>query len=154
MDTTVGLIVGLILAVITIVLILWGSGKEKSRIDAAQQASSTVPAAKVPEAFAAVAAAPAVPAAVAAAPALETAAVDDLIIIEGIGPKIAGLLNQHGITTFAGLAAAEVTVLETLLKENGLQFVKPASWPEQARLAAEGKMDELKALQDRLVAGR
>jgi hypothetical protein len=30
----------------------------------------------------------------------------------------------------------------------------PGTWPEQARLAAAGNMDGLKALQERLTAGR
>jgi len=88
------------------------------------------------------------------APVKVAAVPDDLVIIEGIGPKIAALLKEHGIATFAQLAATEVGVLEKLLKENKLQFAKPDSWPEQAKLAAEGKMEELKALQEKLVAGR
>ncbi len=32
--------------------------------------------------------------------------------------------------------------------------MKPESWPEQSRLAAEGKMEELKAMQEKLVAGK
>ena len=79
---------------------------------------------------------------------------DDLTIIEGIGPKIASLLNQHGITSFAQLAGTPIPDLVKILQENGLQFVKPDSWIEQGRLAAEGKMDDLKALQDKLIGGR
>ena len=79
---------------------------------------------------------------------------DDLTIIEGIGPKIASLLNQHGITSFTQLAGTPIPDLEKILQENGLQFVKPGSWIEQGRLAAESKMDDLKALQDKLIGGR
>jgi predicted flap endonuclease-1-like 5' DNA nuclease len=88
------------------------------------------------------------------APAVAQATPDDLVLIEGIGPKIASLLKASGIMTFRQLAGAQVPVLEKLLKDNGLSFVKPNSWPEQARLAADGKMEELKALQAKLVAGR
>jgi predicted flap endonuclease-1-like 5' DNA nuclease len=137
-STTVGLIIGVILVVITVILIFWGRNRENARIDAARQ--SEVKAAA--------------PETMRAAPAPAPARIDDLTIIEGIGPKIASLLKQAGITSFAQLAAAEISFLEKLLKDNGLQFTKPASWPEQARLAAEGKMDDLKALQDKLVAGR
>ena len=49
---------------------------------------------------------------------------------------------------------SDLSFLENLLKQNGLQFTKPASWAEQARLAADGKMDELKALQEKLTGGR
>ena len=142
MDANViGLIIGIILAAITIWLVLWGARKDKERIELAQKKMAEPVIPQKSAAFAA----PVVP--VAAKP-------DDLVIIEGIGPKIAALLNQKGITTFAQLAAAEIPFLEKLLKENSLQFTKPGSWPEQARLAAAGKMDELKALQDKLVAGR
>ena len=79
---------------------------------------------------------------------------DDLVLVEGIGTKVAILLNQHGIKTFAQLASTSVPDLQTILLDNGLRFMKPDSWPEQARLAAAGKMEELKALQEKLVAGR
>jgi hypothetical protein len=36
----------------------------------------------------------------------------------------------------------------------GFRIADPASWPEQAALAADGRWAELRALQDRLVAGR
>jgi predicted flap endonuclease-1-like 5' DNA nuclease len=80
--------------------------------------------------------------------------VDDLTLIEGIGPRVASILNLQGITNFTQLASTELPTLEKMLKDNGLQFIKPASWIQQAGLAAEGKMDELKALQDRLIGGR
>ncbi len=79
--------------------------------------------------------------------------VDDFVIIEGIGPKIAKALNKAGITTFAQLSKMTAPELDKILRENKY-LGETNSWPEQARLAAEGKMDELKALQDRLVAGR
>jgi predicted flap endonuclease-1-like 5' DNA nuclease len=139
MDSTmVGLIVGIVLVIITVILIFWGRNQETARIDGARR--SEVKASPPPEMASA---APAVP-----------AKKDDLTIIEGIGPKIASILQQSGITSFSQLAAAEIPTLEKLLAENKLQFSKPGSWPEQARLAAEGKMDELKALQDQLTAGR
>lgn len=79
---------------------------------------------------------------------------DDIEIVEGIGPKIAHILRRAGITTFAQLAAADVSRLQQLLKENNLRIADPTTWPEQARLAAEGKHEELKKLQDSLRAGR
>jgi small subunit ribosomal protein S1 len=74
---------------------------------------------------------------------------DDLVIIEGIGPKIAEILNNNGITTFAQLAATDPAQIRTILDEAGPQFQvhDPASWPLQSSLAAEGKMDELNAWQ-------
>jgi len=81
---------------------------------------------------------------------------DDLRKIEGIGPKIAGLLKERGIETFSQLAGAKVKTLEEVLKEAGPRFRmhKPGSWPKQAKLAAAGKWDDLKTLQDELDGGK
>jgi predicted flap endonuclease-1-like 5' DNA nuclease len=79
---------------------------------------------------------------------------DDLAILEGIGPRIAGVLQAAGITSFADLAAADVAHLEGILRDAQLPFSDPGSWREQARLAAAGQWDELKALQDSLKGGR
>jgi predicted flap endonuclease-1-like 5' DNA nuclease len=79
---------------------------------------------------------------------------DDLTRIEGIGPKIAGVLQDAGVQTFAQLAAIDAATLEATLKSADLRLADPTSWPEQAKLAAAGKMDELKTLQDSLKGGR
>lgn len=79
---------------------------------------------------------------------------DDLERIEGIGPKIARALNAAGITTFAQLAALEPARISEILRESKIRLAFTETWPEQARLAAEGKWDELKALQAQLTAGR
>ena len=75
---------------------------------------------------------------------------DDLALIEGIGPKIAEAFNKAGIVNFKQLSTTPVERLRHLLAQAGYA-ADPESWPEQARLAAEGKMDELKKLQDALV---
>jgi predicted flap endonuclease-1-like 5' DNA nuclease len=83
---------------------------------------------------------------------------DDLTMIEGIGPKISASLKEHGIRTFAQLARTDVDRLQAILAEAGPAFklAAPAveSWPEQARLAADGAWDQLHALKDALRAGR
>ncbi len=79
---------------------------------------------------------------------------DDLASLEGIGPKVNTILQQAGIQTFAQLAKADVEKLKEILTANGLQFMDPTSWPEQAGLAAQGKQEELMALQARLKGGR
>ena len=89
-----------------------------------------------------------------AEPVVVPLAPDDLKIIEGIGPKIEKLLNEAGINTFAGLAKTEVTRLQQILLDAKLRIADPTTWPEQASLAAQGKMDELQALQDSLKGGR
>jgi predicted flap endonuclease-1-like 5' DNA nuclease len=88
--------------------------------------------------------------------ALESqAGVDNLEIIEGIGPKIAVLLRQSGVATFAELAAADLPRLEQILTEANLSRLSdPATWPKQAALAAEGHWEELAAYQQTLKGGR
>lgn len=76
--------------------------------------------------------------------------------IEGIGPKISRLLNARSIYTFADLAEVNVEELQQCLEEAGPQYrlANPATWPEQARLAAEGNWEALDALQTNLKGGR
>lgn len=84
------------------------------------------------------------------------AAGDDLKKIEGIGPKIADLLIEAGIDTFAKLSGTAVETIQGILDNAGSRYSahNPATWPEQAGLAAAGKWDELQELQDRLNGGR
>jgi large subunit ribosomal protein L21 len=80
---------------------------------------------------------------------------DDLKRIRGIGPKTAGLLQSAGILTYAQLAMTSVDSLSALLAEAGLSsLIDPATWPEQARLAAEDDWETLKALQEELKTRR
>ena len=81
---------------------------------------------------------------------------DKLTKIEGIGPKISEILTNAGVDTFAKLAAADVEKLKEILAEAGNRYKAhdPTTWPQQSALAAEGKWDELKDLQDRLDGGR
>lgn len=79
---------------------------------------------------------------------------DDLEIIEGIGPKISFILKEAGIASFAQLAQEDPVHLKGLLDKAGLRLGDPTTWPEQAKLAAEGKMDDLQKLQDSLKGGR
>ncbi len=89
------------------------------------------------------------------APKREAPAPDDLTRIEGIGPKISSLLQAAGITTFGQLAWADVNRLREILAGADLAgLADPSTWPEQAKLAAEGAWDKLEALQDELKGGR
>ena len=94
-------------------------------------------------------AAPSAPAAPAA-----PAAPDALKKLEGIGPKVEGVLNAAGISTFAELATADVEKLRDVLAEAKLQMMDPSGWIEQAELAAKGDWDALDKLQDELKGGR
>ncbi|MDI9309569.1 MAG: 50S ribosomal protein L21 [Limnohabitans sp.] len=81
---------------------------------------------------------------------------DDLKIIEGIGPKAADVLVAAGIDTFAKLATTPAEKVKEILDaaEAKVQHLDPTTWAQQAQLAADGKMDELKKLQDELNGGR
>jgi predicted flap endonuclease-1-like 5' DNA nuclease len=81
---------------------------------------------------------------------------DDLKAIEGIGPKIEGLLHKGGIKTWSDLAAAETTSLKAILDDAGTryQMADPTTWPEQAALARDGRWNDLKEFQDLLNGGR
>ena len=81
---------------------------------------------------------------------------DDLTIIEGIGPKIQELLNDSGIRSYADLADKSEEALGEILKKAGsrYQMHEPKTWPKQARLASEGKFDDLADYQAFLFKGK
>ncbi len=81
---------------------------------------------------------------------------DDLKKIEGVGPKIAGLLAKGGFPTFAAVGKAKKTELKAILDAAGkrYQMHDPSTWAKQAKLAAAGKWDQLKKLQDTLKGGK
>jgi len=81
---------------------------------------------------------------------------DDLKLIEGIGPKAAEVLVAAGIDTFAKLASTSAENVKEILDaaEAKVQHLDPTTWAQQSQLAADGKMDELKKLQDELNGGK
>ncbi len=81
---------------------------------------------------------------------------DDLKKIEGIGPKIAGLLVEANITTFQALSESTPEQIKEILAAAGKRYAmhNPTTWPKQAELAAQGKWDELKKWQDELDGGK
>ncbi len=78
---------------------------------------------------------------------------DDLKKIEGIGPKIAATLAKASITTFAELAKTKSAKITKIIVDVRGNHVTD-TWPKQAKLAANGKWDELKKLQDELNGGK
>lgn len=94
------------------------------------------------------------PAAKKAAP--KKSAKDDLTKIEGIGPKAAEALTAAGVATYADLGKATVKAVQKILDESEGRFgaMDPGTWPKQAKLAADGKWDELKKWQDEMDGGR
>jgi large subunit ribosomal protein L21 len=81
---------------------------------------------------------------------------DDLTLVEGVGPKAAEALVAAGVDTFAKLAATTAEDVKAILDASAskVQHLDPTTWAQQAQLAADGKMDELKKLQDELNGGK
>ena len=82
--------------------------------------------------------------------------VDDLKVVEGIGPKIEELLHADGIRTWRQLAAADPAHLKQVLDAAGTRFQihDPSTWPRQAELLADAQWVEFKAYTDHLQGGR
>ena len=83
-------------------------------------------------------------------------ALDDLKVVEGIGPAIEELLHGGGIRTWRALEAADDATLRGILEAAGPRFRvhDPGTWPRQAGLLADGRWQEFKDLTDALDAGR
>ncbi|MDJ0769027.1 MAG: hypothetical protein QNJ12_09545 [Ilumatobacter sp.] len=81
---------------------------------------------------------------------------DDLTVVEGVGPKIQELCHGIGIRTWFDLSTTEASLLKTMLVDAGPRFQThdPSTWPQQAGLLAEGRWAEFKALTDQLAGGR
>jgi len=82
-----------------------------------------------------------------------TGKADDLKKVEGIGPKIAETLVEAGIATFADLAKTDAAKISEIIAGVRGNHVTD-TWPAQAKLAADGKWDELKKWQDELDGGK
>lgn len=79
---------------------------------------------------------------------------DDLTSLEGVGPKVAKILNGAGIHSFSDLAKANDKEVDKVLDEAGLHMMDSAGWIEQAKLAAIGDTEGLMKLKDELKGGR
>ncbi len=87
----------------------------------------------------------------------EKVRLNDLTLIEGIGPKIADVLHSTGgIKTWWELHRADVDTLRALLAGAGPRFQvhDPSTWPQQAGLLARGQWEDFKELTARLQGGR
>ncbi|WP_222983166.1 30S ribosomal protein S2 [Flagellimonas meishanensis] len=80
---------------------------------------------------------------------------DDLTKVEGIGPKAAEALSNSGISTYAELSKADAEKIKEILTEasSRMAHLDPTTWPKQAKMAADGKWDELKEWQDNAKGG-
>lgn len=106
----------------------------------------------------------AAPVAMAAAPKAEKVTLpsgkklvqDDLKMVEGIGPKIEGLLHDAGIMTWQQLADAPLESVQKVLDDAGPRYRmhQPKTWANQAQMAASGEWERLEKYQDWLDGGR
>jgi len=80
---------------------------------------------------------------------------DNLTKVEGIGPKAAEALTAAGIATFSDLAKSKPDAIKNILTEasSRMAHLDPTTWPKQAKMAADGKWDELKEWQDNAKGG-
>ncbi|MFY0712254.1 hypothetical protein J1D01_01140 [Seonamhaeicola sp. NFXS20] len=81
---------------------------------------------------------------------------NDLTVVEGIGPKIQGLFHNHDVKTWKALSECSIEKCQEVLKSGGDRFKmhNPGTWTKQAKLAYEGKWQELKDWQDQLDGGK
>jgi len=75
----------------------------------------------------------------------KTIKLDDLKVVEGIGPKIEQMFNADGIKTWKTLSETSVAKCQEILDGGGARYKvhDPASWPMQAKMCYEGKWSEL-----------
>lgn len=85
----------------------------------------------------------------------KTVTLDDLTVVEGIGPKISELCSGVGVTTWRQLADTDVAELQSILDAAGSRYSvhKPATWPHQAELLATGQWSEFRAFTEGLKRG-
>lgn len=81
---------------------------------------------------------------------------NDLKLIEGVGPKIEGLLKDAGLVSWRDVGNANVDRIKEILEAAGPRYrlADPTTWPQQASFAADAKWEELKAFQDKLDGGK
>lgn len=78
---------------------------------------------------------------------------DNLQVVNGIGPKISQILKNRGITTWKQLSETSPDVISQHLIQDGGERYRmhdPVTWPHQAKLADEGKWEDLKTFQAEL----
>ena len=80
---------------------------------------------------------------------------NDFTLIEGIGPAISHLLVNRGLTTWWSLANADHALLRSMLAEAGpkYQVHDPTTWPQQARLLANGDWQQFLGMVDAIRDG-
>ncbi|MBP7801737.1 MAG: hypothetical protein KA109_08970 [Saprospiraceae bacterium] len=85
-----------------------------------------------------------------------TIKLNDLKLVEGIGPKIEGLLHKAGIRTWLQLSSTKTKTIQEILDKAGNRYslADPKTWPIQSTLLAKGQWTRLKTMQEKLKGGR
>ncbi|NOR73775.1 MAG: 30S ribosomal protein S2, partial [Draconibacterium sp.] len=73
-----------------------------------------------------------------AAPKKAEAKGDNLTKLDGVGPKLAEILNEAGIATYADLAGTSIEKMKEILEVAGSRYASkdPAPWIERAKTMA------------------
>ena len=81
---------------------------------------------------------------------------NDLKLVEGIGPKIEDLLKDAGVVNLAILAQTNPDDIKALLDKEGERFrlADPTTWPKQAQMAVDGNWERLEEYQEFLKGGK
>ena len=81
---------------------------------------------------------------------------DDLTVVEGIGPKIQELFHNHDVKTWKALSECSIEKCQSVLDSGGERYKihQPGTWSKQAKLAYEGRWEDLLKWQDELDGGK
>ncbi len=79
---------------------------------------------------------------------------NDLTVVEGIGPKTASVLAAAGVDGWWDLGNIDLAKLQGILTAAELPLAVPDTWPKQSMMAFEGKWKELLEYQDWLDGGK
>jgi predicted flap endonuclease-1-like 5' DNA nuclease len=82
--------------------------------------------------------------------------VDDLKLVEGIGPKIESLFHKAGLKTWLSVSKTKSTRLKEILVAGGERFQMhdPTTWPKQCQMMVDNQWNELKRYQEKLNGGK
>jgi predicted flap endonuclease-1-like 5' DNA nuclease len=81
---------------------------------------------------------------------------NDLKLVEGIGPKIEELFYKAGLKTWESVAKTKADKLKDILVAAGERFQMhdPTTWPKQCQMMVDDKWAELKTYQEKLDGGK
>jgi predicted flap endonuclease-1-like 5' DNA nuclease len=82
--------------------------------------------------------------------------VDDLKLVEGIGPKIESLFHKAGLKTWLSVSKTKSARLKEILVAGGERFQMhdPTTWPKQCQMMVDNQWAELRKYQAKLNGGK